>query len=104
MNGHYKLNDLNEPVAVSPEDYYKWQRSLPETHRTGIGFQLKRTETESATVSTVFLGMDHGYGSSVPVLWETMLFCDGENNEDFERSATIEKALEVHESFCRKYL
>lgn len=57
-------------------------------------------------ISTVFLGMDHSFGGSVPVLFETMVFhIDGRAGEDCdcERSITQAEAEQVHEEMIQKY-
>jgi hypothetical protein len=51
-------------------------------------------------VSTVFLGMDHSWGSGPPVLWETMVFgglLDGEQI----RYTSHADAFEGHQRMCR---
>lgn len=47
-------------------------------------------------VSTVFLGIDHGWRSPVPVLWETMIFGHPDFTDYQERYATREAAMEGH--------
>ena len=53
-------------------------------------------------LSTVFLGMDHGYGIGQPVLFETMVFAKNDDFEDFEdyqdRYCTYEEAEAGHEA------
>ena len=42
---------------------------------------LQKTETRGAVVSTVWLGLDHGWGEGPPIIFETIVFggrCDGE--------------------------
>jgi hypothetical protein len=46
-------------------------------------------------VSTTFLGLDHGYGSQYPVLWETMIF-GGEHDQYQERYISLEAAQRGH--------
>jgi hypothetical protein len=54
-------------------------------------------------VSTVFLGLDHGFGTEVsdPVLWETMVF-NGVHDGDQDRYTTKEKALAGHKKMVEK--
>jgi hypothetical protein len=59
--------------------------------------ELTDLNGDDVRVSTVFLGLDHGYGSSKPVLWETMIF-GGQNDQAYqERYASYEQALEGHQ-------
>lgn len=53
---------------------------------------------ERGNVSTVFLGMDHGWGrSESPVLWETMVFGGGPHDGYQERYRSEEDAKRGHE-------
>lgn len=63
--------------------------------------RLARTSIPTASgkiveVSTVFLGLDHRFGDEgPPVLWETMVFVDGEGREQ-ERWRTKSEAETGH--------
>ena len=48
-----------------------------------------------AKVSTVFLGLDHGYATTEPVLWETMIF-GGPHDQDAARYTSREDAKAGH--------
>lgn len=64
---------------------------------------VKQDKISGAWISTVWLGIDHGFGhSSVPMIFETLV--DWPESEDAEiyRHSTEAEALEVHESFCAK--
>jgi hypothetical protein len=47
-------------------------------------------------VSTVWLGLDHGFGSGPPVIFETMVF-GGPLDQEMERYCTWESAVTGHE-------
>jgi hypothetical protein len=98
------LDENDFPRLVDLTEYYQWQKALPEDIKTGIGFTLALDKVEGVCVSTVYLGIDHGYGNGPPVLWETMVFCEGKNDQDFERSTSRKDALKVHRRFCEKYI
>lgn len=49
----------------------KWGRWMQEI---GKGRIVEQTNIGKVMVSTVFLGLDHSFGSKIPVLWETMIF------------------------------
>lgn len=54
--------------------------------RDGTESEYRRiglTETEHGTVSTVWLGMDHGFGRGRPVIFETMIYEDKGDHGDF---------------------
>ena len=52
-------------------------------------------------ISTVFLGLDHAFGSGPPILWETMIF-GGLLDEFQERYATKAEALAGHQQARRQ--
>ncbi len=50
-------------------------------------------------VSTVFLGIDHGFGMwDYPILWETMIFGLPDNEDYQERYTSAEDAIIGHHS------
>lgn len=51
------------------------------------------------SVSTVFLGIDHGFGVGRPVLWETMVF-GGQLDGLQRRYTSREAALAGHRDVC----
>ena len=64
--------------------------------------RIVKTEVEfpgtgqEVTVSTVWLGLDHGWGSTRPVIFETMIFGLGEEYEPQFRYSTEDEAREHH--------
>ena len=62
--------------------------------------RVGETHINDVTVSTVFLGMDHRYGSDgPPVLFETMVF-GGELDQEQEHYCTWDEAVAGHEAMC----
>jgi len=54
-----------------------------------------------AKVSTVFLGLDHGFSRATdPVLWETMIF-GGPHDGYQDRCSTFAEAVEMHRKAVR---
>lgn len=119
MSVHYWILDENhEPVRSTVEEWAVWfensnnrivettdipypgaeQRRLDPTRSTKI-LKLPLTEkvvTNTVTVSTIFLGLDHrfsGYGP--PILFETMIF-GGPHDEYMDRCCTWDEALKMH--------
>ncbi|MFZ1529012.1 MAG: hypothetical protein WAT19_09695 [Ferruginibacter sp.] len=101
---NYILDENDCPRFVTMEEYRNWHDNIPEEVQTGIGFTLARDEEGDKCVSTVYLGMDHSFGSGPPILWETMIFCDGENDQACERSRNRKEALQTHKLFCEIHL
>lgn len=85
----YILDHSGEPVEC--HDTLEWgewfecasNRKLAKD-TVDLGFGL------SADVSTVFLGIDHGFEGGEPILWETMIFGlpDGHKLSDYQRRWT----------------
>lgn len=64
--------------------------------------QIGRTERDGITVSTVFLGLDHGFGAGgPPLVFETMIF-GGPHDQDQERCCTYDEAEAMHARFCER--
>lgn len=51
---------------------------------------------DEVSVSTIWLGLDHGFGSSTPVIFETMVF-GGPLDQQMERYSTLIAAEAGHE-------
>lgn len=69
--GMYILDERGEPV---PEpDTLKWAEWTETSFRNGAR-RLAQDTIGPYLVSTVFMGIDHGFGEGPPVLWETMIF------------------------------
>ena len=99
----YKTDSQGNPVQVPYCEYEAWHEAIPEEHSTGVGYTVARDEEGEVTVSTVFLNIDHGYGSDKPALWETMVF-GGQHDQDCERYSSQVEAVEGHQAACLKYL
>jgi hypothetical protein len=83
---------LRNRVAVPVSDD-EWKRLPMEDRR------VAKTEIGPVTISTVFLGLDHGLGDGPPRLFETMIF-GGEHDEYQDRCSTWEEAEAQHEVAC----
>ena len=68
---------------------------------TGDNQVIKREQVGHVRVSTVFLGLDHGWGNADPLLWETMVF-GGKLDGLCERYASRADALAGHASVVAK--
>jgi len=56
-------------------------------------------------VSTVFLGIDHGFGEGKPLIFETMVFPKKGDYGDlyYERYSTEEEAIKGHDKIVKKF-
>jgi len=77
-----------EPVEAP--DLMAWARWFETADR-----HVAQTEVGEANVSTVFLGLDHSFGSGPPLLFETMVF-GGDSDDTQERYPTWEEAEAGH--------
>lgn len=88
---------------------------VPADHRTTEGMAawnawctcggnriVARTMIGSVLVSTVFLGVDHSFGSGPPLLYETMVFGSEEFANEQERYTTRAEALAGHAEMVRR--
>jgi len=104
MHKYWIMDKLGQPIQVSMREWAEWFESSDRI--------VAQTRLGDIFISTVFLGMDHGFGrSSVPILFETMVF--PENNLSIEeggyvesecyRFATRTEALLNHKEMVEKY-
>lgn len=65
--------------------------------------RVRSTMTASgARVSTVWLGLDHGWGDGPPVIFESMVFLAGKDI-DQDRYATEADAIAGHDALVTQY-
>lgn len=85
---YYILDDQGNSVEASLE---AWGEFFGQSDKR----QLARDEVGDITISTVFLGIDHGFGDGPPVLWETIIF-GGKHDRYEERYSSRDDALVGH--------
>ncbi len=61
---------------------------------------VKQTNIHGNKVSTVWLGTDHSFGAGEIVIFETMVFGDGQWDDYTRRWATEKEALNGHSVIC----
>lgn len=85
---------LDGKTPVPCDDIFKWGTWFEAGDRV-----VDRTERDDVCVSTVFLALDHSFGDGPPLLFETMVFRDG-NDDECERCSTWEEAEAQHKRMC----
>lgn len=77
---------------VPEPDLYKWGKWFENTYR-----YVRKTYIDDIFISTVFLGLDHSFSSQeYPILFETMIFRNGESFDYQTRCQTWRQALKMH--------
>lgn len=71
---HWRLDASGEPVLCTMGEW--------AVNREAGAHILKQEWIGNVRVSTIFLGLDHGFGSAIPILWETMTFS---NRKQFDQ-------------------
>jgi len=87
---------LDGQQAVRCADLMTWARWFEQADR-----HVAESVIDDVRVSTVFLGLDHSFGRSMPVLYETMVF-GGPHDQEQERYATWEEAALGHDAMVNK--
>ena len=93
MSDYYELIGQ---TAVPVGDVLEWARKFEDMDRRVAYMRV----LGMCRVSTVFLGLDHGFGRSRPILFETMAFWHGEGGYEQERCSTWLEAQEQHARMC----
>jgi len=88
---YYKLVG-HKPVLC--KDVFEWAKWFDKAERR-VALSKLVEDKMAVDVSTVFLGLDHNYGSGPPILFETMIF-GGKHSDYQERYCTWEEAEEGH--------
>lgn len=83
---------LDGHTPVPTDDIREWGRLFDETPG---GRAVGKDNVGDVFISTVFIGMDMGYGEGPPILFETMVF-RGEFDSDQWRYATWDEAEAGH--------
>lgn len=90
MSGRYILDEQGQPIE--DEDLIHWAAWFETANR----HVAKDVLPDGTKISTIFLGLDHGFGEQgLPVLWETMIF-GGPHDQYQERYTSREEAIAGH--------
>jgi hypothetical protein len=106
---YYKFNretkeliPVGDLLHLNKSELRDWAMDLDASRRVAI------TEVPGGHVSTVFLGMDHGYSldnQHVPLLFETLPFLNGRWADEYmQRYSTYAEAIVGHEEIVDELL
>jgi len=86
----FYILDGHDPIPAP--DALAWGQWLESAYDARI---VGKTRVGDRDVSTVFIGLDHQYGSGPPLLFETLVFpeCD-----DCQRYSTWDQAVAGHDA------
>lgn len=93
MNGHYVLIGQ---TAVKEPDWLIWAEWFEHSDR-----RVAVTELPWCCVSTVFLGLDHGWRGE-PMLFETMVFWAAGDSDEQDRCSTWLEAEAMHAAMWKQ--
>ena len=107
MTLRYYILEGRKAVLVATDDspdYMTWAKWFEKADR-----QVALDRLPLATVSTVFLGLDHGwFGKGPPLIFETMVFAhpalDGPMKDFQGRTSTWEQAEAMHAEVMKELL
>lgn len=78
-----------------PDDWYDRKKHGNRAIKWGTERRVARTVVGDIVVSTVWLGLDHGFVAGRPIIFETMTFGD-QWNKEMARYGTEEEAMRGH--------
>ncbi|MDO8628454.1 MAG: hypothetical protein Q7R56_01740 [Nanoarchaeota archaeon] len=82
-------------LVKATTDIKKWNKAM-----SSMGRKVKQENIKKYHISTVFLGLDHGFGGK-PTFFETMIFGTGESNP-CRRYTTWKQAEKGHKQWAKK--
>jgi hypothetical protein len=87
---------LNEDHTIRPCSLYEWSEQLEKLHRSGNNHVAEET-INGMWISTVWIGLNHGYGEDEPLLFETMVFPENRYDQNYcDRYSTWSEAVNGH--------
>ena len=93
--GQWMLRDGQPVPATDSMEWAEWMETSSAERR------VAKTEIGEVKVSTVFLALDHSFGGSAPVLWETLVF-GGPLDGEMERYTSRDKAVAGHAAMVKR--
>jgi hypothetical protein len=92
--GRYYILDGHTPVQCSMMQWAKW---FEDSDKRRVAYDV----IGDHMVSTIFLGLDHGFDDEAPpLIFETMVFNGDESSA--ARCSTWEQAVAQHAAACAK--
>ena len=80
-------------------DVLEWAKDFEESDRQVASTCL----LNRVWISTVWMGLDHSFGSGPPLIFESMAFFGSARDRDCDRYSTEEEALAGHERMVPRW-
>lgn len=90
---------LKDKKAVPTKDLLEWVKMFEDTKSRIV----KQEECKAHRISTVFLGIDHNWVGTDPLLFETMVFDKNGNEVYCDRCSTWDEAELMHEKAVKEF-
>ena len=90
----YSLDEQEDEASL-----IQWAQWLEGDNR-----RVARVQYFDVTISTVFLGLDHGFSNGNPILFETLVSGGEIMDEYMDRYSTWDEAVEGHKRICEQAL
>lgn len=96
------MNDKYDRQGKQITDLLQWAKLFERGDYKRVAVT---TLPDGKWISTVWLGLDHSFGSGPPLIFETMVFPskDDMGDLDCDRYSTEEEALEGHQRMVEKW-
>jgi len=95
---------LVDKKVVPCDDVLKWAKWMEDENKENNRCVAFTQINKHITISTAFLGLDFNMGvSSVPSLFESLVFEDGLGSGEMVRYSTYEEAEKGHKRLVKKY-
>lgn len=95
MTEWYILDGHEVCPVETYDEYHRWRQSI-KSDGPSFTRRVAVDDIGAVHISTVFLGLDHGWGDGPPVVFETMVF-GGDMDENQWRYSTWDEAIAGHE-------
>lgn len=87
-------------ILTNPVQYIKLAHKHFEHKRRK--FRIRSRTIGELWISTVFLGLDHSFMGGDPMLFETIIFKNGEQYGNCDRCSTHREALKQHQAALKQ--
>jgi hypothetical protein len=86
-------------IDGNPVSMRQWVNAFESRQNRHIA---KDTLPDGTFISTVHLGINHGFGNR-PIIFETMVFLPSGESDEMDRYSTKEEAMEGHKRMVEKW-